>query len=87
MTIENTTDIQTIDVPLPVGSRVTLLEGVDIDSQEGSSGTVLFEGYVEQYIPETGLLSFEDNDTGRSEFNKLVGEADTIEIISNYEEV
>lgn len=86
MTTSNTM-IQKIEVPLPVGSRVTLLKDVDIDSQEGSSGTVLFEDYVEQYVPETGLLRFEDSDIGRAEFKQLADEAGAMEIIRNYEEV
>ena len=86
MTTSNTM-IQKIEVPFPVGSRVTLLKDVDIDSQEGSSGTVLFEDYVEQYVPKTGLLRFEDSDIGRSQFKQLADEADAMEIISNYEKV
>jgi len=82
----NTVAIQTTDVPLPVGSRVTLVEDVDIDSQAGSSGTILFEDYVERYVPETGLLEFEDSGIGLRDFKDLLEDADSIEIITDYEE-
>lgn len=67
------------------GSRVTLLKDVDIDSKEGSSGTILFEGYVDRYVPQTGLLEFEESDVGRTEFQRLLDEADAIEVIQAYE--
>jgi hypothetical protein len=75
---------QSIEVMLPVGSRVTLLENVDIDEHEGSSGEILFEGYVNRFIPETGLIEFEDSDVGRIEFLSLLDEADSVEIIQEY---
>lgn len=75
---------QSINVPLTVGSRVVLTENVDIDSQEGVAASILFEGYVEQYVPETNLLSFEENDTGYAEFQQLLEQADGVEIITNY---
>lgn len=88
MVTTNSTQIQTIDVPLPVGSRVTLLEDVDVESGDaGSSGSILFEDYVERYVPETGLLEFDGSDIGRSRFIELLEAADSIEIITDYEEV
>jgi len=81
----NTVAIQTMDVPLPVGSRVTLLKNVDIDSQAGHSGTILFEDYVERYVPETGLLEFEESGIGLRDFKDLLEDADSTEIITDYE--
>lgn len=73
---------QTITVPLPVGSRVTLLEDVEIeDEAEGSTASIFFEDYLEQYVPETGLLRFENGDVGRAEFIKMMKEADGVEIL------
>lgn len=82
-TVDNTTEmaVQTIAVPLSVGSRVTLLEDVDIDSDEGVRAKPTFEDYVEQYAPETGLLKFENSDVGRVEFITMMHEADGVEII------
>lgn len=76
---------QTIEVGISPGSRVTLLKDVDIDSKEGSSGSILFEGYVDRYVPQTGLLEFEESDVGRTEFQQLLDEADAIEVIQSYE--
>lgn len=84
MTIGNTMKTQTIDIPLPVGSRVTLLTDVEIeDDSSGSIGTILFEGKVEQYVPQTGKLSFEEKDIGQAAFLDLLEEADGIEILED----
>ena len=72
---------QLISVPLRPGDRVTLLEDVDIDSEEGVVASVTFEDYVDQYVPDTGLLRFENSDVGRAEFIEMVDEADGIEIL------
>jgi len=72
---------QLISVPLRPGDRVTLLEDVDIDSEEGVVAGIMFEDYVEQYVPDTGLLRFENSDVGRAEFIEMVDEADGIEIL------
>lgn len=76
---------QTIEVGISPGSRVTLLKDVDIDNSGGSSGTILFEGYVDRYVPQTELLEFEESDVGRTEFQQLLDEADAIEVIQSYE--
>jgi hypothetical protein len=76
---------QTIEVGISPDSRVTLFKNVDIDGSEGSSGTILFEGYVDRYVPQTGLLEFEESDVGRTEFQRLLDEADAIEVIQSYE--
>jgi hypothetical protein len=76
-----TYSVQTIGVPLKVGSRVTLFQDPDIDEEEGLAAVVSFEDYVAQYVPETGLLRFENSDIGRAEFISMVDEADGIEII------
>lgn len=75
--------VQTIGVPLQVGSRVTLLEDVDVDDEGGSAASIMFEDHVDQYVPETGLLVFEESDIGRAEFHDLLDGADGVEIIRN----
>lgn len=76
------TETQKIDVPLKVGSRVTLMENVSIeDGEEGSTASITFEDYVEQYVPQTGLLSFENSDIGRGEFIEMAEDADGVEIL------
>jgi len=85
MTVENNTESQDVEISLPVGSRVSLLEGIDIDESEGSSASILFEGYVEQYVPQTNKLSFEDSDIGYAEFQELLGQADGVEIYTEYQ--
>lgn len=84
MTIGNTMNDQTIGIPLSVGSRVTLLTDVEIeDDDSGSTGTILFDGRVEQYVPQTGKLSFEGKDIGQAGFLDLLEEADGIEILED----
>lgn len=72
---------QQISVPLQVGSRVVLYEDVDIDSDGGLAAGILFEDHVEQYVPSTALLRFEESDIGRAEFIDLVNKAEGIEIL------
>lgn len=76
---DNTHSEQRIELPLRVGSRVVLLEESMVEKRDGEivggSSSHLFEDYVEQYVPETGLLRFEDSDIGRAEFLDLVDEA------------
>lgn len=73
---------QKIQVPLKVGSRVTLMEDVDIeDEAEGSTASITFEDYVAQYVPQTGLLRFENSDVGQAEFIELLEDADGVEIL------
>jgi hypothetical protein len=72
-----------IQIPLRVGSRVTLYEDVDIDSGEGLAASVSFEDYVAQYVPETGLLEFENSDVGRAEFIQMTEDADGVEIVKD----
>jgi hypothetical protein len=72
---------QEISVPLRVGDRVTLFEDVDIDKDGGFAAGTMFEDTVEKYVPDTGLLRFEDSDIGRAEFEGLLDEAEGIQII------
>lgn len=71
---------QEISVPLEVGDRVTLFDEVDEDEGGFAAGT-MFEDTVEQYVPQTGLLRFEDSDIGRAEFKELLDKAEGIQII------
>lgn len=72
---------QQISVPLLVGSRVVLHEDVDMDSEGGYAAGIMFEDVVAQYVPDTGLLRFEDSDVGKAEFEELLEEAEGIEIL------
>lgn len=78
---KKTYSVQTIAVPLKVGSRVTLVEDVDIDSDEGSRASVSFEDYVTKYSPETGKIEFERSEIGLAEFERRIEAADGIEIV------
>lgn len=74
--------IQSITVPLRVGDRVSLFD--EVDKEEGAEGftaSPMFEDTVEQYVPQTGLLRFEDSDIGRAEFHKKVEQAEGIQIV------
>jgi hypothetical protein len=76
---------QMLEMPLPVGSYVELYEDVRLDADKGSSAGVIFTGTVEQYVPDTGLLVFEDSSVGRAEFRELLEEADGYKVLANYE--
>ena len=52
-----------------------------MDEEKGFVAGTLFEGTVDQYNPETGLLRFKENDVGRAEFESLVDEGDGIQVI------
>jgi len=71
---------QEISVPLTVGDRVSLFDEVDAEEGGFAAGT-MFEDTVEQYVPDTGLLRFEDSDIGRAEFKQLLDEAEGLQII------
>lgn len=70
---------QTIELPLRVGSRVTLWKTSE-DDDEFLKYDPLYEGYVEQYVPETGKLRMSGG-IGLDEFHQLVEEADGYEVI------
>lgn len=74
MTIHGTVTEQTIDVPLKVGSRVTLIR------YGGHTEYIMFEDVVKQYVPDTGLLRFERSDYGRAKFIEMLQESDGVEI-------
>lgn len=69
-----------IEVPLKVGSRVALLEDIDVDEHDGYAASIMYEATVEQYVPETRLLRMSDG-TQLAEFMELLEKADGIEII------
>ena len=74
---------QSIDLPLTVGSRITLYKSVDFDG-DSKLTSILFEDRVERYNPDTGLLEFRDSDVGLSEFESLIDEAVGYEVMRNY---
>ena len=81
---------QRIDVPLPVGSRVVLLEDAEVELVDGevvgATSSPYFEDWVDQYVPETGLLRFEESDVGRAEFLSMLDEADGFLVVNEEEE-
>ena len=70
-----------IAVRITVGDYITIFEDVDMDEEKGFVAGTLFEGTVDQYNSETGLLRFKENDVGRAEFESLVDEGDGIQVI------
>lgn len=79
------TNEQTIPVNPRVGSWVTIFDDVDVDEDEqglaGFAGGAVFEDKVEQYVPETRKLRFEESDVGYAEFEKLLREHDSVQVI------
>lgn len=73
----------TLDIPIGVGDRIVLYENVDLDDG-GAAIDLLFEDYVDQYVPETGLLTFEESDIQRAKFLSLIDQSAGIEIIRDY---
>lgn len=71
---------QTIEVPLKVGSRVSVLKDIDLEI-DGYMATPVFEDTVVQYIPQTGKLVFDESDIGLPEFKELLEEYDSVEIV------
>jgi hypothetical protein len=69
---------QSITIPFQVGDTVTL--SYETTNNPDNKDSVLFQGTIEQHIPQTGLLKFEDSDIGRAEFNTFVEQADKIRI-------
>lgn len=69
---------QSITIPFQVGDKVTL--SYETKNNPDNKDSVFFQGTIEQHIPQTGLLKFEDSDIGRAEFNMLVEQADKIQI-------
>lgn len=84
-----------IPVPLSVGDWVTLYDEATVEYRpdgrvDGGTAKILFEGAVEQYVPETGKLRFAEDgrseDIGRAEFLDYLDEANGIEILYDYED-
>jgi len=71
---------QTIPVNLKVGSRVSILEDVDTD-EGGFIASTVFEDTVEQYVPQTRKLAFANSDIGYAEFEELLREHDSVQVI------
>lgn len=75
---------QNVLVDLSVGNYVILFETIDFNYQSKDfTGQTLFEGEVEQFVPQTGLLSFTDasEDIGRAKFMQYVSESEGITIL------
>lgn len=71
---------QTIPVTLKVGSRVSILRDVRMDDG-GFSASTVFEDTVAQYVPQTGLLRFEESDIGLAEFESLLDKHDSVQVV------
>lgn len=76
-------DQKTIGVPLDVGNVVMLYEDVDMRDDGSVTTHILFEDTVEQYVPQTGLLLFEESNMGRASFITLVEEAEGYQVVRN----
>lgn len=72
---------QTIPIQLRVGSQVAVFDDVNIDQEGGFMASTVFEDVVEQYVPQTGLLRFEDSDIGLAEFKELLEEHDSVQVV------
>lgn len=72
---------QTIEIPLKVGSRVSILSDITIDQDGGFTASTIFEDTVAQYNPDTNKLAFEESDVGYAEFLSMVDEHHSIQII------
>ena len=71
---------QTIPVNLKVGARVSVMKDVDMD-EGGFVASTVFEDTVEQYVPETRKLRFEESDIGYADFEELLREHDSVQVI------
>jgi hypothetical protein len=71
---------QTIEVPLKVGSRVSILTDVDTD-EGGFVASTVFEDTVVTYNQDTNVLEFADSDIGYAEFMDLLDEHDSVQIV------
>lgn len=85
--VDQTYSQPSIEVQLPVGSRVQLIDEVEVEKEDGeivgSVTDIAFEDYVVRHSPDTALLEFEDSDMGLGEFKSRVEEADGILISRN----
>lgn len=77
---------QTVPVNLKVGSWVTVFEDVNIDEDAdglaGFAGSATFEDKVVQYVPDTRLLRFENSDMGYAEFEELLREHESVQVVN-----
>lgn len=71
-----------LSIPLRVGDYIFLYTNVDVDDEMSVCADILFEGTVSQYVTETGLLRFEENNVGLAEFEALLEEAEAHERIA-----
>jgi hypothetical protein len=78
---QSTVSEQSISVPIRVGDRITLYQQTAFDN---GSYTVepFFDDVVTQFVPDTGLLRFEESSIGRAAFEKRMRKADGVEIQS-----
>lgn len=72
---------QSVEVSLPVGARVTVFDDVDMDDG-GFAGSVVFEGTVEKYCPDTRKLVFEDSDVGYAQIEGMFQKYDSVQVIT-----
>jgi len=76
---------QTIDVPLKVGSWVTVFGDIDTDEDSetiaGFAGDVVFEDKVVQYVPQTNKLVFAESDIGYADFCDILDDHKSTQII------
>jgi hypothetical protein len=71
---------QTVPITLKVGSRVTILDDVDMD-EGGFAASTVFEDTVTEFVPQTKRLEFDESDIGYAEFEELLDEHDSVQIV------
>lgn len=80
--------------PLSVGDYVTLYDTATVEYRDdgnigGGTASILFEGAVEQFVPQTGKLSFAEEtrseDIGRAQFLDYAEQAAGVEILYDWD--
>lgn len=74
---------QTIDVPLEVGGHVVLFDVAEVNDDGTYSTSIFFQDTVSKYVPESGLLEFEDSDIGLARFESMLEGAHGVKIARN----
>lgn len=72
---------QEINIPLKPGSQVTIFNDVDIDADGSFAAGVVFDDTVVQYVPHTGKLQFAKSDIGLSEFQDMLYEHESVQVV------
>ena len=71
---------QKVPVNLKVGSRVSVMNVVDVE-EDGFAAKDVFHDEVTQYVPETNKLEFAESDMGYAEFIDLLDKYDSVQVV------